>query len=91
MPDHYEARRLQGQLELAEGRAEEALPDLEWAVARRPYDTLAREALGRTLARWRTDEAKVHLDFVVEAGEQMADGWSVSRIARKTQRRRVTL
>ncbi len=49
-PDHYEARRLRGQLKLAEGQAAEALPDLEAVVAERPYDTLARDALGRTLS-----------------------------------------
>ncbi|MCU0959962.1 MAG: tetratricopeptide repeat protein [Pirellulaceae bacterium] len=71
-PDHVEARRLRGQIRLADGQPADALPDLEAAAAQRPYDTLTREALGRTLlALNRPQEAQAHLDYVREATQQL--------------------
>jgi predicted Zn-dependent protease len=70
-PEHFEARRLYGQLELSRGRFSEALRYLEPAAGERPYDKKCRYLLGRTLqSLGRASDAKPHLDYVVEAKER---------------------
>ena len=72
-PDHFEARRLLGEIELSLGRFQEALPHLEAAAVRRSYDTTTHNALARTLrALGRTDEAQPHFDYVSEAEEPLS-------------------
>jgi tetratricopeptide (TPR) repeat protein len=80
--DHLDARRLKGQVHLAEGQSEEALRELQAVIAERPYDTLAREALGRTLRLiGKTDEAKIHFDYVAQAEESIG---RMDRLARES-------
>lgn len=72
-PDHFEARRLLGEIELSLGRFQEALPHLEAAVGWRPYDTTTHNALARTLrALGRANEAQPHFDYVKEAEEPLS-------------------
>jgi predicted Zn-dependent protease len=67
-PDHFEARRLLGEIELGQGRFPEALEHLRSAARQRPNDMTTRNALGRVLqVLGRTDEAQGHFDYVVEA------------------------
>ncbi|HID74780.1 MAG TPA: tetratricopeptide repeat protein [Planctomycetaceae bacterium] len=84
-PDHLDARRLKGQLDLERGKLDEALAELEQVVQRRPYDILAREALGRALrAMGRPEEAKAHFDFVTQAEESIA---RMNRLLRESLRK----
>jgi tetratricopeptide (TPR) repeat protein len=81
-PNHLDACRLKGQLDLAQDRPEDALRALETVVQRRPYDTLAREALGRALRNLsRTEEANAQFEFVARAEEHMS---RLNRLMRET-------
>lgn len=72
-PEHFEARRLRGEIALAQGRFEEARRELEAALNQRPYDTTTHNALGRALrALGRAPEAKAHFDYVAEAEGPLA-------------------
>jgi len=72
-PDHFEGRRLLGEIELSLGRFQEALPHLEAAASWRPYDTTTHNALARALrALGRADEAQPHFDYVNEAEEPLS-------------------
>jgi tetratricopeptide (TPR) repeat protein len=68
----FEARRLLGDIEIAQGRLKEALPHLQAALVQRPYDTTTHNALGKVLrALGRADEAKPHFDYVTEAEQSL--------------------
>jgi tetratricopeptide (TPR) repeat protein len=67
-PPDFEAQRLSGEIELAQGRFQQALEHLEKAARQRPNDATVRNALGRTLrALGRADEAQAHFDYVAQA------------------------
>jgi tetratricopeptide (TPR) repeat protein len=70
--DDFQARKLAGQIALAEGRFEDALPHLLAAVGQRPYDTTARYALAKALQGvGRTEDAQPHLAYVDSAKEPL--------------------
>jgi Tfp pilus assembly protein PilF len=72
-PDHFEARRLKGQLLLAGEEYESARTELEAVVAARPYDLLAREALARALrSLGLLEAAQRHFDYVI-AGQKAVE------------------
>jgi len=78
---HFEALRQLGELELAEGNFQAALPPLQAAASQRPYDTTTRNALGKTLqALGKADEARPHLEYAAAAEE------SLSRMERELRR-----
>jgi tetratricopeptide (TPR) repeat protein len=66
----FPVRLLAGQIDMAEGRFEDALPHLQAAVEQRPFDRNARYALATTLkGLGRSDEAQPHFDYVDAAKE----------------------
>lgn len=70
---HFESLRQLGELELAAGDYERALPPLQAAVSQRPYDAASRAALGKTLqALGRADEAQSHLEYAAAAEQPLA-------------------
>jgi Flp pilus assembly protein TadD len=70
---HFEALRQLGELELAEGNFQAALPPLQAAASQRPYDTTTRNALGKTLqALGKADEARPHLEYAAAAEESLS-------------------
>ena len=79
--NHLGARRLRGQIHLANGEFPSALGDLEFVHQRTPDDLIAHEALARTLqSLGRIDEAKQHFDFVSKANQEQAE---IGRLIRK--------
>jgi len=80
-PSHLGARRLTGQIRLANGDFQSALTDLEYVSKRTPDDLVAREALARTLQSLdRSVEAKQHFDFVSAANKEQTE---TGRLIRK--------
>lgn len=70
---HFETLRQLGELELAEGNFQAALPPLQAAASRRPYDTTTRNALGKTLqASGKSEEARPHLEYAAAAEESLS-------------------
>ena len=70
---NFEALRQLGELELADGNFQQALPPLQAATSQRPYDTATHNALGKTLqALGRTAEARPHLEYAAQAEESLS-------------------
>ncbi|HID75668.1 MAG TPA: tetratricopeptide repeat protein, partial [Planctomycetaceae bacterium] len=67
-PEHFEGRRLMGEIQLALGNFQAAVEHLRLAIEQRSYDTTTHNALGQSLrALGKTEEAQAHFDYVARA------------------------
>ncbi len=73
-PQHPEARRIRGQIHLANQENEKAIADLQMAIQLAPDDLVAHEALGRGLqAIGKHDEARKLFDYFSAASKEQSE------------------